>query len=204
MGDALQTFVKEYAAYGYPVLFAGVLLENTGIPVPGETAVLVAGFLASPAGGGHFFLPWVILLTLAAAVLGDNAGYWLGRRFARPYLLKGRRFLLLTPQALHHAEGYFTRYGLWTVFLQRFITGIRVIGALAAGSAGMAWPRFFYANAAGAFAWALTMSLIGYFFGHSLELIERWFGRFGVALLIGFVVAALGAYLVRKYRKKSP
>src|SRR6516162_5523703 len=69
-----ETFAREYAAYGYPVLFAGVLLENAGIPVPGETAVLVAGFLASPAGGGHFHVLLVVLTTLVAAVLGDNIG----------------------------------------------------------------------------------------------------------------------------------
>src|SRR5256885_8872241 len=102
-----EGFMHEYAAYGYPVLFVGVLLENAGIPVPGETAVLVAGFLASPAGGGHFHLGVVIGLTLVAAVLGDNIGFWLGHRWARPRLQSGRRFLFLTPAALQMAEGYF-------------------------------------------------------------------------------------------------
>jgi hypothetical protein len=81
---AFQAFADWYAAYGYPVLFLGVLPENAGIPVPGETAVLVAGFLASPAGGARFHLGAVIALTFAAAVLGDNLGFSLGRRWARP------------------------------------------------------------------------------------------------------------------------
>src|SRR6201987_2170467 len=99
--------MDRYATFGYPVLFAGVLLENAGLPVPGETAVLVAGFLASPAGGGHFNIFLVICLTVVAAVLGDNLGYWLGREWARPRLQAGRRFLFLTPKAAQVAEGYF-------------------------------------------------------------------------------------------------
>src|SRR2546422_4831291 len=104
--DAFQSFAKEYAACGYPALFLGVLLENAGIPVPGETAVLVAGFLASPPGGAHFNILWVILVTLVAAVIGDNVGFWLGYRWARPRMQKGQGFLFLTPKALELAEGY--------------------------------------------------------------------------------------------------
>jgi membrane-associated protein len=191
--------------YGYPVLFAGVFLENTGLPVPGETAVLVAGYLASPAAAGPdgrppFRLEWVMALTVVAAVLGDNLGYWLGRRWARPRLQQGRRFLFLTPRALQRAEGYFHRYGSWTIFFARFITGLRVVGALAAGTAGMRWRRFLVANVCGAVAWAVTMSLLGYFFGHSLPLLHRWLGRGGL-ILLGVVVALIaGAVLWRRLR----
>src|SRR5262245_468927 len=154
MADAFQAFVDQYAEYGYPVLFAGVLLENAGLPVPGETAVLIAGFLCSPAGGARFHILPVITLTVIAAVIGDNIGFWLGQRFARPRLQTGRGFLFLTPKTLQMAENYFVRYGSWTVFFARFITGLRVVGALAAGTSGMAWPRFLLANASGAVAWA--------------------------------------------------
>src|SRR5438445_4484819 len=201
--DVIQEFLKEYAAYGYPVLFFGVLLENAGIPLPGETAVLVAGFLASPAGGSHFNLILVILVTLIAAVIGDNVGFWLGHRYARRWLLQGRRFLFLTPRTLKLAEGYFQRFGLWTIFFQRFITGIRVIGAVAAGTAGMDWPRFLVANASGALAWAVTMSLLGYFFGESLDLLEKWLGRTGVFLLVAVVVVIVVVVAVRRFRKDT-
>ena len=202
--DAFQTFVHEFAVYGYPVLFIGVLLENAGIPVPGETAVLIAGFLSSPAGGSHFNILWVILLTLAAAVIGDNVGFWLGHRWARPRLQSGRGFLFLTPKALALAEGYFDRYGVWTIFFARFITGLRVIGALAAGTAGMHWLRFFVANASGALAWAVTMSLLGYFFGQSWELLHKWLGRGGLVLL-GCVILLVGLpYLWRHMHKLRP
>src|SRR5260370_34068668 len=112
------------------------MLENTGIPVPGETAVLASGFLASPAGDNRFSLVAVILITIVAAILGDNFGFWLGHAWARPRLVRGERFLFLTPKALKIAEGYFQRYRLWTIFFARFVTGIRVVGAMAAGTAG--------------------------------------------------------------------
>jgi membrane-associated protein len=199
-----ETFAREYAAYGYPVLFAGVLLENAGIPVPGETAVLVAGFLASPAGGGHFHVLLVVLTTLVAAVLGDNIGFWLGHRWARPRIQQGRSFLFLTPKMLRLAEDYFERYGTWTIFFARFITGLRVVGALAAGAAGMAWPRFLVANAGGALAWAVTMTLLGYFFGHSLHLIHKYIGWGGVIILGCIVVLIALPYLLRRLRRLAP
>jgi membrane protein DedA with SNARE-associated domain len=198
--SAFQEFAKQYAVYGYPVLFAGVLLENAGIPVPGETAVLVAGFLASPAGGSHFNIALVIVFAAVAAVLGDNLGFWLGQRFARPYLQRGQRFLFLTPKTLQLAEGYFARHGVWTIFFARFITGLRVIGALAAGTAGMVWHRFFLANAGGAVAWSVTMGLLGYFFGHSWELLHKWLGRGGIILLGSVIVLAGLPYLWRRLR----
>ena len=199
--DAFQTFMDQYAKYGYPILFGGVLLENAGIPVPGETAVLVAGFLASPPGGGRFQIGWVILVTVVAAVIGDNVGFWFGRRFARPRLQQGRRFLLLSTQALQLAEGYFERYGLWTIFFARFITGLRVIGALAAGTAGMPWPRFLVANATGALAWACTMTLLGYFFGHSWGLLHNYLTTGGLVILGTVVLLVALPYLLRRLQR---
>src|SRR5262249_49191910 len=127
MVELLESYIQNY---GYPVLFAGVMLENAGLPVPGETAVLLGGFLASEGEGRArlFDIRIVILGTIVAAVVGDNLGFWLGRKWARPRLQNGRRFLFLTPLALQMAEGYFRRYGGWTIFVARFITGLRVVG----------------------------------------------------------------------------
>jgi membrane protein DedA with SNARE-associated domain len=201
MADAFQSFVEWFADYGYPVLAAGVLLENAGLPVPGETALLAAGFIASPAGGSHLNIVLVIIVAAVAAVIGDNVGFWLGRRFARPRLVAGRRFLFLTPKTLRAAEGYFERYGSWTVFFARFITGLRVVGALAAGTAGMKWGRFLLANAAGAVAWSMVMGLLGYFFGHSFHLLHGWLTRGGMILLVSVLVLAGLAYLLHRLRK---
>ncbi len=202
MENAFQTFVEWYAAYGYPVLFVGVLLENAGVPVPGETAVLVAAFLASPAAGSHFHLGWVIGLTCTAAILGDNLGFWLGHRWARPRLRHGGKFLFLTPQRFQSVEGYFARYGIGTIFAARFITGLRVVAALAAGTAGMSWPRFFLANAAGALAWAVAIGLLGYFFGRSWGLLHHWLS-WGAWVILGCALLGVGLWhLWVRWRKR--
>jgi membrane protein DedA with SNARE-associated domain len=203
MDDWFRFFADHYATYGYPILFLGVMLENAAVPVPGETAVMVAGFLASPEGGSRFHLGTVIGVTALAAMLGDNLGFWLGYRLARPRLLSGRRFLLLTPEAFAAAERYFQRYGIWTVFLARFVAGLRVVGALAAGTAGMPWPHFAAANAAGAVAWAVTASLLGYFFGHSVRLLHEWLGRGGVVLLVCLIVLIGVPYAWRRLHRSS-
>ena len=97
--------------------------------------------------------------------------------------------MLLTPRTLQIAEDYFRVHGVWTIFFARFVTGIRVIGALAAGTAGMPWPRFFFANASGALVWATTITFLGYFFGENWERLEKWLGRGGlIALAIVLLV----------------
>jgi membrane protein DedA with SNARE-associated domain len=199
-----QDFLDWYSTYGYLALFIGVLLENAGLPVPGETAVLIAGFLCSDAGGGQLHLGWVILTTAVAAIIGDNIGFWLGRELARPRLQAGKRFLFLTPSAAQLAEGYFARYGIWTVFFARFVAGLRVIGALAAGVAGMRWSHFLVANAGGAVAWAVTIGLLGYFFGNSWELLHKWLGRGGLILLACIIVLVGLPYLRRLWHKITP
>ncbi len=210
MEEFLKHIGEWYQDYGYPVLFFGVMLENAGIPVPGETAVLVAGFLCSDAGkeflgldvSKHAFtLPWVIPLTIIAAVLGDNLGYWLGRRFARPRLQLCQRFLFLTPQILEKAEGYFHRYGSWTIFLARFITGLRVVGAMAAGTARMPWTRFFIANVAGATLWATVISLVGFYSGEYFPTVAKWIGRSGLIALGVIIAVAVLVYFLRWWNR---
>ena len=209
MEEFLKLIGEWYQDYGYPVLFFGVMLENAGIPVPGETAVLAAGFFCSDAGkeflgldvSKHAFtLTWVIPVTIIAAVLGDNLGYWLGRRFARPRLQVCQRFLFLTPQLLEKSESYFLRYGSWTIFFARFITGLRVVGAMAAGTCGMPWGKFFFANATGAALWATVISLVGFYSGEYFPTVAKWIGRSGL-IALGVVIAfAILFYFLRSWR----
>jgi membrane protein DedA with SNARE-associated domain len=186
-----ETLTQYYAGnYGYAILFLGVSLEGVGVPVPGESAVLVAGFVASSAGGGRLSLPLVIAVTFVAAVVGDNFGYWLGKHFARPRLRRSQGFLFLTPERFQWVEGYFERHGRWAVFLARFITGVRVVCAMAAGTAGMPWKQFVLANAAGAAFWAVAVSLAGYYFGKSWKLLHYWLG-WGSWMILAVVIFAV-------------
>lgn len=200
VGDTFQALAEWLSHYGYPVLFLIVFAENAGVPLPGETAVLVAGLLAGRPDP-PLAIVWVIVVVFLAAVLGDNLGFWLGRRLARRRLEQGKRFLFLTPATLQSVEGYFEHYGLLTIFFARFVTGLRVVAALAAGTSRMTWPHFVLANAGGALAWAGSMSLLGYFFGQSWELLHKWLGR-GALIILGSVVLLVGVpYLWRHLRR---
>src|SRR4051794_6883105 len=147
---------------GYPALFGLVLAECAGVPLPGETALLAAGVLA---GAGRLDLPLVVLVAMAAAVLGDTLGYWLGRRGGRSVLLHRGPMRRGRVHAVERGERYFARHGAKTVFLGRFVPGVRVVTAAVAGATEMPWPRFALYNALGAFAWAATVgglaSLVG-------------------------------------------
>ncbi len=186
----------------YLILFAGVMLENAGVPLPGETALLAGAYLSSAAGGAHLDVWWVILAAFTGAVLGDNLGYWVGREFARPRLARGQRFLFLTPERMRQAEGYFTRYGAFTVFFGRFVALLRIAAGPTAGVAGMAWPRFFVANATGAAVWASGIGALGYAAGPAWEQVHRWLGR-GAWFLAGAFVLTVVAWHVRPYFRRK-
>ena len=186
-----------FARYGYFVVFFGVLLENAGVPVPGET-ILLAG--AALARFGHLSLPLVVLVAIAGAILGDNAGFFIGRRGGRVLLERRGRMFGLTPARIAQFDGFFARHGAKTVFIARFVTGLRVVGAILAGASTLPWGRFLIFNAAGATAWAATFGSIGYLLGYSWETIERWIGHLGLIFLLILAAAGLVA-LVRSRRR---
>jgi membrane protein DedA with SNARE-associated domain len=187
-----------FARYGYFVVFFGVLLENAGVPVPGETILLAGAVLARL---GHLSLPWVISIAIMGAVLGDNVGFFIGRRGGRRLLERHGSLLGLTKARLDQFDAFFARHGAKTVFVARFVTGLRVVGAVLAGASTLRWGRFLVFNAAGAVAWATTFGAVGYLLGYSWETIERWIGHVGIALLVVVGIAIVFA-LVRS-RKRS-
>jgi membrane protein DedA with SNARE-associated domain len=187
-----------FARYGYFVVFFGVLLENAGVPVPGET-ILLAG--AALARFGHLSIVWVVSIAIAGAVLGDNIGFLIGRRGGRRLLERHGRLFGLTQARLDQFDRFFARHGAKTVFIARFVTGLRVVGAVLAGASTLHWSRFLVFNAAGAVAWASTFGAVGYALGYSWETIERWIGHLGLVLL---VVLAVGlALVVVRSRRRS-
>jgi membrane-associated protein len=199
----MHAFTDFVSIHGYWVLFVGVMLENAGIPLPGETALLAAGYLSSPEGGGHLNIWAVILATFAGAVVGDNLGYWAGRELARRRLAHGKSFLFLTPARLRQAEAYFARYGALTVFFGRFVALLRIVAGPAAGVAGMAWWRFFIANAAGAAVWATTIGLLGYTAGPAWETLQGWLGR-GAWVALGLIVLTVVLWHVIPALRRKP
>ena len=202
MDDWIQNLAEWPSVYGYVVVFLVVFAENMGLPVPGETMVLAAGMLASRPESSLSVLG-VIITTILAAVLGDNLGFWLGRRWARGRIERGGRFLFLTPHALQVVEGYFNHYGSLTVFFARFVAGLRVVAALAAGTSTMPWPRFLMANSGGAVAWATCMTLLGFFGGHSWRTLHHWLGRGGL-IVLGSVILLVGLPYLWRHTRRLP
>ena len=168
---------------GYPVLVALIFGESAGLPVPGETALLTAGVLA---GTGQLSLPLVIVFAIAAAVTGDTLGYWLGRRGGRPVLAHGGPLASFRRHALERRERFFERHGAKTVFLGRFVPGVRVAAAVLAGAARMPWPRFAIYNLAGAFVWAATVASLASLVGPAVAT-AMWISALGAAVVAGLV-----------------
>ena len=195
-----EWLVDLFARYGYTVVFVGVLLENAGLPVPGETTLLAGAALAH---FGRLSLAWVILTAIAAAILGDNIGFLIGRRAGRAFAERHGRKVGLTAARLRQFDRFFERYGAQTVFIARFITGLRVCGAVLAGTSGLRWRSFLFYNAAGAIVWSSTIALVGYSLAYSWDTIERWVGRSGVIALVAVGVVALVAYLRWRRRRNS-
>jgi membrane protein DedA with SNARE-associated domain len=177
-----------FARYGYAVVFAGVFLENTGLPVPGETALLAGAALAH---FGRLSLWRVIVTAIGAAVLGDNLGFFIGRRGGRWLLERHGGRVGLTSARLADFDRFFDRHGAKTVFAARFITGLRVVGAVLAGASGLRWLTFLFYNATGAVVWCSAVAAAGYALANSWDTLERWIGRTGVVGLVIVVVLLL-------------
>jgi membrane protein DedA with SNARE-associated domain len=198
--NSLQLIEQYMLAYGYWAVFFGVMLENAGVPVPGETILLIAGYFASI---GKFHLGLVMLIAATGAVVGDNIGFAIGHHYGRDFLLRVGRFFFLTPKRFAHMENYFERHGNKTILVARFITGLRVFAALLAGASKVPWRVFIVFNVAGAVLWSVVITTLGYLFGQSLPLLIKWVGRSGTILLIGAIVAGLVVWRVRKHRKSK-
>jgi undecaprenyl-diphosphatase len=187
--------------WGYALIFLLVYME-TGllIPVPAETALVVASFLA---GRGHYRLAALIAVAAAAAVLGDLTAYTLGRTVGRRRLLGRGRFLFLRAAHLGPVQRYFARFGGATVFFGRFVALLRIGAAFVAGMSEMPLGRFVAWNVSGGLVWAATFATVGYEFGQYWERIDRWIGGAGLVLL-AVTVALVLTWARRLRRRGSP
>ena len=185
-------------SYGYWALFALVAVESLGVPLPGETALVVAGTYA---GTTHHLNPWLIFVVASgAAIIGDNIGYWIGDRggyaLARRYGPKVR----LDERKLKIARYLFDRHGVKVVFFGRFVALLRTYAAFLAGTSQMRWRLFLPANAAGGIVWAGVYTLLSYLAGHALERasgIVTWVLAGGAVLAI-----AAGVVLLRRQGRR--
>lgn len=184
--------------YGLWAVFLFLFLETFGLPLPGETLLIGASALASQ---GHFHLPTVILVGWVAAVLGDNAAFYLGRYGGRRLLLRLGGRLGLTDGRLDKVQHFYDRFGGEVVILARFFEGARQLNGLVAGTSGMAPIRFLVYNLIGAALWVGFWAMAAFYLGHHLDVLYAWMGRLFLAFgLVGLVAG--GAYLVHRRRRQ--
>jgi membrane protein DedA with SNARE-associated domain len=183
---------------GYPLLFVLVMAETSGVPVPGETALITGGVLASQ---GKLEIAVVIPIAAAAAIVGDNIGYAIGRKGGRWLLERPGAFRSQRQEVLRVGEPFFARHGPKAVFFGRFLLGLRVWASWLAGATRMPWRSFFLWNALGGITWATGIGLLAYFLGHSAGNALEAFGLYGLAaVLLG--AGSLFA-LHRRQRRRS-
>jgi membrane protein DedA with SNARE-associated domain len=172
--------------YGYWAVAAMLLLENAGAPLPGETVLLLASFLAYTER--DLQLGWIIVVGTVAATLGDNLGYFLGHKGGRPLLERYRNIFRVSDAALARGERLFGQYGSVTILFARFVFGMRVIAGPMAGVLRMPWKRFAVFNLLGAALWVTVISLVGYSFGSRWRMLMHFMKRFDQALVAAFVL----------------
>jgi membrane-associated protein len=199
--SVFQLLSDFFARYGYWVVFFGVMLENAGVPVPGETVLLFAGFLAYH---GKIGLLPAILTAIAGATTGDSLGFLLGRYGGTPFVNRFLRRIAWIARRYDDAQNLFLKYGQWAVFMARFITGLRVFAGILAGVLLMPYPRFLFFNFTGAVCWALAIGSLGFLFGSNWErLINllKQLDRMTLAIVGVGAAVLIVAHLVRRKRR---
>jgi membrane protein DedA with SNARE-associated domain len=187
-GDRVTHFIEDY---GLVFLFGIVCLESAGAWLPGETALIAAAIYAS---NGHLSITGVIAVAAAAAIIGDNIGYWLGREGGRRLLYRYAVLARFADRVLPPAERFFIRHGGKAVFFARFFGGVRVTGAWMAGITRMSWWKFLFWNAAGGIVWAIGVGVIAFYGGHAAADVIEEYGLYGGIAVVVIVAAGLVAF----------
>lgn len=185
--------------YGYWAVAAALLLENLGLPLPGETVLLLASLLAYTER--DLRIGWIIAVGTAATVAGSMLGYAIGDYGGRPLLERCRYILHVNDAALRRSEELFGRYGSFTIFFARFVFGLRVILGPMAGILRMPWKKFVVFNLLGAALWVTVISVAGYSFGGHWRRLIYFMKRFD--LVLGAVFVLIVAVLCWRNRKRK-
>lgn len=190
-----------FTQHGLELLFAAVAIESFGIPVPGETALIGFGVLASQ---GRYSIASVIAVAAAAAIVGDNLGFWLiGRRGGRALIARYAWIERRTRYVLPRAEALTERYGGRAVFFGRFVSVLRETIAWVAGLTGMSWPRFLFWNALGGIVWASGVGALAYFGGQALaDAVSRYGLYAGAAIVVVGLLIVTGPRLIARFHSR--
>jgi membrane-associated protein len=199
VNDGLELLRSFFDQYGYWTVFFALLLENAGVPVPGETVLLFASFLAFDQQ--ELKLRYIIVVGIAAATLGDNIGYWIGRKGGRPLLDRYSHLFRIPASVIQKGEALFAKRGPLAIFFARFVFGMRIIAGPMAGALKMDWRKFTIFNFLGAALWVSVISVVGYEFGEEWDDLVRMMGR--VNLVIGIIALWIAYMIWRTYRARK-
>ena len=186
--------------WGYWGVAAFLLLENAGVPLPGETVLLLASVLAFKSH--ELRLPWIIVVGTIACTAGDNIGYLIGSAGGRPLLERWKNFFRVKDEHIHSAEELLHRYGPLAIFFARFIAGARIVAGPLAGVLRMHWKTFALFNFLGAVTWVTVIASLGYLFGSQLDRLLATVKHVELALLI-LLLIGLAVYLWRRRKRNS-
>ena len=185
------------ANLGYLALFLIVGGESAGLPIPGETSILLGGALSADGG---LELPLVWLFAALGAIVGDNIGYLFGRHFLRRVITGSGRFAHRMERSVERSEVYFRRHGGKTVFFGRWLPVLRVTAAWMAGASHMEWRRFAVFNALGGIGWAISISTLGYVAGKSADSVV---GVLGILALVVVTLALISHWWFRRLGRSA-
>jgi membrane protein DedA with SNARE-associated domain len=185
--------------FGYLAVLGLVLVEDFGIPVPGETVLILAAVYA---GAGRLNVFLVGLLGFLGAVMGDNIGFAIGHFGGRPLIERYGRYIFLTPERVNRATDFFERHGGWIIIVARFIEGLRQANGIIAGISGIHWAKFLVFNAIGAALWVAVWTSIGYFSGSHINTIYDTASRYSTYVAIAFGVFVLAYVALRVVRAR--
>jgi membrane protein DedA with SNARE-associated domain len=184
--------------YGYLAVLVLVMIEDFGVPVPGETVLILAAVYA---GAGRLNIVLVALLGFLGAVIGDNIGFAIGHFGGRPLVERYGRYVFITPERLDKTTGFFQRHGGKVIVIARFVEGLRQANGIIAGISGLHWARFLAFNALGAALWVAVWCSVGYFSGSHIDSIYNAATRYDTYLAIAVGVVVLAWIARRVYRR---
>ncbi|UJF31529.1 DedA family protein [Paenibacillus hexagrammi] len=196
-----QTMFEFINHYGYFALYILLSAGIVGVPVPDETLMAIVGSLTAP--GGPFRFTTALMVIYAGTMTGMIVSYTLGHRVGKPLLYRYGKWFKLTPGRIERAEGWFKKYGLWTVFFGYFVPGVRHFTCYLSGVSGVKFYKYLLYAGTGAMLWCTTFLTLGHFIGRNLEGIFHLLHRYmGMSFLVLAVFAGIGCYIYLRLRKR--
>jgi membrane protein DedA with SNARE-associated domain len=195
---AMTWLVDFIHSLGYLGLFIATCMESMFFPIPSAATMIPAGYLASQ---GQWNIGVVWLIAMSGTLTGSLLNYWIAYYFGRPFLQRYGTYMFFPPARQTQVDDYFERHGEISIFVARFVPGVRHVISFPAGLAKMHLGKFCLFTALGGGAWMTTLMLVGYFIGDNKELVKEYMPMITLLCIVGVVLIV--AYYVWHHRRKK-